>query len=143
LKQHSTTNAMTSFFQQSTSPSSVAIFQHYQCMEFTFHNSYVILEFVASTVIFWQSSLVRLFPPVVCSRAYVLFTLFMCVCIKWCLTHIVLCFFVLSVFVLCAQCFSFSGLSILDFPFGLSLIFYIILDLFLPWICMKYFSAVL
>jgi len=33
--------------------SSVAIFQHYQCMEFTFHNSYVILELVPSTVILW------------------------------------------------------------------------------------------
>ena len=29
--------------------SSVAIFQHHQCMEFTFHNSYVIRELVPST----------------------------------------------------------------------------------------------
>ena len=46
-------NAMTSLFQYSTSSSSVAIFQHHQHMEFTFHNSQVILEIVASTVIFW------------------------------------------------------------------------------------------
>jgi hypothetical protein len=36
-KQNSTTNVMTSLL-------SVAIFQHHQRMEFTFHNSYVILE---------------------------------------------------------------------------------------------------
>ena len=36
---------MTSFFQQSTSPSSVAIFQHYQWMEFTFHNSRVCAQY--------------------------------------------------------------------------------------------------
>jgi hypothetical protein len=36
-----------------TSLSSVAIFQHHQLMEFAFHNSYVILELVHSTVIFW------------------------------------------------------------------------------------------
>ena len=47
------TNAMTSHFQYSTSPSSVAIFQHHQHMEFTFHNSYVILELVPSTVLLW------------------------------------------------------------------------------------------
>ena len=34
-------------------PLSVAIFQHHQRMEFTFHNSYVILELVPSTGIFW------------------------------------------------------------------------------------------
>jgi hypothetical protein len=33
--------------------SSVAIFQHHQHKEFIFHNSYVILELVPSTVIFW------------------------------------------------------------------------------------------
>ena len=33
--------------------SSVAIFQYHQRMEFTFHNSCVILELVSSTVIFW------------------------------------------------------------------------------------------
>ena len=32
------------------------------------------------------------FPPVVCRRAHVLFTLFMFVCLRWCSTHIVLCF---------------------------------------------------
>ena len=32
---------------------SVAIFQHHQRMEFTFHNSYVIMELLSSTVIFW------------------------------------------------------------------------------------------
>jgi len=45
---------MTSLSQLSFfSRSSVAIFQHHQRMELTFHNSYVILELVASTVIFW------------------------------------------------------------------------------------------
>ena len=33
--------------------SSVAIFQQHQCMEFTFHSSYIILRLVPSTVIFW------------------------------------------------------------------------------------------
>ena len=37
----------------STSLSTVAIFQHQQHMEFTFHISYVILEFVSTTVILW------------------------------------------------------------------------------------------
>ena len=42
------------------------------------------------------------FPPVVCRRAHVLFTLFVFVCIQYCPTHIVLCsVFVLFVFVLC------------------------------------------
>ena len=44
---------MTSLFQWSTSPSLVAISKHYQRFEFTFHNSYVILELVPSTVIIW------------------------------------------------------------------------------------------
>ena len=39
--------------QWSTSLSSVAIFQHHQRIQFTFYNSYVILELVPSTVIFW------------------------------------------------------------------------------------------
>jgi hypothetical protein len=92
--------------------------------------------------------------PVVCRRAHVLFTLFMFVCIQWCLTHIVLCFLfcLSSSCVLCPQCFqflwnvhswlplrfsltficfvclrsvscvpnvaSFSGMFILDCPFG-------------------------
>jgi hypothetical protein len=43
---------MTLLFQLSTFPSSVAIFQHHQRMEFTFHNSYVILELVPRIVIF-------------------------------------------------------------------------------------------
>ena len=34
-------------------PLSVAIFQHHQRMELTFHNAYVILELVPSTMIFW------------------------------------------------------------------------------------------
>ena len=53
LKKNSTTNTMTSLFQLSTSLLSGAIFQHHQRMEFKFHNSYVILELVSSTVIFW------------------------------------------------------------------------------------------
>jgi hypothetical protein len=32
---------------------SIAIFQHHQRKEFTFHNSYIILELVRSVVIFW------------------------------------------------------------------------------------------
>ena len=44
---------MSSLFQQSTSLSSVAISQHHQRMRLTFHNSYVILEFVTGTVICW------------------------------------------------------------------------------------------
>ena len=34
-------------------PSSIAIFQHHHRMEFTFQNSYVILELGSSTLIFW------------------------------------------------------------------------------------------
>jgi len=51
--------------QKSASPSSVAIFQHHQRMAFTFHNLYVILELVHSTVIFltvlsyWRKSFSR------------------------------------------------------------------------------------
>jgi hypothetical protein len=41
--------------------------------------------------------------PVVCRRTHVLFTLFVFVCIKWCPTHIVLCFD-LFVIVLCTLC---------------------------------------
>ena len=52
-KQKSTTTAMTTLLQQSAFPSSVAIFQHHQHMEFTNHNSYFILELVPITVIFW------------------------------------------------------------------------------------------
>ena len=44
---------MTSFFQKSTSPSLVAIFQYHQRLKFTFHTLYVILELVSSTLIFW------------------------------------------------------------------------------------------
>ena len=32
------------------------IFQHHQCMAFTFHNPYVILELVPSIVIFWYKN---------------------------------------------------------------------------------------
>jgi len=32
------------------------------------------------------------YPPVVCRRVHVLFTLFVFVYVKWCPTHIVLCF---------------------------------------------------
>jgi hypothetical protein len=45
-------NAMTSLFQQLTSSSSVAIFQHPHHLELPFHNSYVIVDIVSSTVIF-------------------------------------------------------------------------------------------
>jgi len=38
---------------KSTSLSSVAILQHHQRVEFTFHNSYFILELMHVTVIFW------------------------------------------------------------------------------------------
>ena len=37
-KQNNTTNVLTSLFQKSTSLSSVALFQHHQRMELTFHN---------------------------------------------------------------------------------------------------------
>ena len=51
----------------------------------------------------------------VCRRAHVLFMLFVFVCIKWCPTNIVLCF--------SWSCeryvFSFSGLSIFYYPFGI------------------------
>ena len=57
-------------------------------------------------------------PPVACRRAHVLFTLFVFACIQWCPTHIVLCFWILS-----STCVpyvaSFSGLSIIDCPFGI------------------------
>ena len=46
LKTNSTTNVMTSLLQQSSSLSSVTIFQHHQRMELTFHNSYIFLELV-------------------------------------------------------------------------------------------------
>jgi hypothetical protein len=36
-----------------TAKSGKKTFQHYQRMEFIFHNSYIILELVSSTVIFW------------------------------------------------------------------------------------------
>ena len=36
-------------FSKSTSSSSAAIFQHHKCMEFTFHNSFFILELVPSS----------------------------------------------------------------------------------------------
>ena len=38
---------------------------------------------------------------VVCGRAHFLFTLFVFACAQWCTTDIVLCFFVLFVFILC------------------------------------------
>ena len=44
---------MTSPFQLSTSHSSVEIFKQHDRTEFTFRNSYVILELVISTLIFW------------------------------------------------------------------------------------------
>jgi len=44
---------MTSLFQQLTSSSSVAIFQHPHHLELPFHNSYVIVDIVSGTVIFW------------------------------------------------------------------------------------------
>jgi hypothetical protein len=51
--------------QRSSSPSSVALFQHHQRMEITFHNLYLILEVAHSTVIFltvlgyWRNSFSR------------------------------------------------------------------------------------
>ena len=56
--------------------------------------------------------------PVVCRRVHVLFTLFVFVCIKWCPTHIVLCFYFVFVSSSCVPYVaSFSGLSIFDCPF--------------------------
>ena len=52
---------MTSLFQQSTSLVSLATFQHNQRMEFTFHNSYVILELEPSTLISGQRVRVMVF----------------------------------------------------------------------------------
>ena len=40
-------------------------------------------------------------PPVIGKRAHVLFTLFVFDCVKWCPTYIMLCIFILFVFVLC------------------------------------------
>ena len=39
-------------------------------------------------------------PPVVCMRDHVLFNLFVFVCAKWCLTHILLCFCVVCLHLL-------------------------------------------
>ena len=52
-------NVMTSLFQQFTSYSSVAIFQHHQRMEFTFHNSYVILTVLSSVISGQNRRLIR------------------------------------------------------------------------------------
>jgi hypothetical protein len=41
------------------------------------------------------------YPPVICRREHVLFTLYVFVCVSWCPTHVVLCAFVLLVVVLC------------------------------------------
>jgi len=57
------------------------------------------------------------FPLVVCMRVHVLFTLFVFVCVWWCPTHIVFLFRFSSSCVTCVA--SFSGLSILDCPFGI------------------------
>jgi hypothetical protein len=54
-------------------------------------------------------------PPVVCSRAHVLFTLFVFACVKWYPTHIVLCF----CFVFLRLVVSFSELSMFECPFGI------------------------
>ena len=64
-------------------------------------------------------------PPVVCRRADVLFTLFVFVCVSWCLTHIELCLFFMFVFVLSCVPYvaSFSGLSVFDCPLRYSLTF--------------------
>ena len=61
-------------------------------------------------------------PPVVCRRAQVLFTLFVFVCVKRCPTHIVMYCVFMFCLSLSSSCVpnvaSFSGLSILDCPFG-------------------------
>jgi hypothetical protein len=54
------------------------------------------------------------FPPVVCRMAHILFTLSVFVCVEWCPTHIVLCFFLSSSSV--HYIASFSGLSIFVVP---------------------------
>ena len=53
-------------------------------------------------------------PPVVCRRAYVLFTIVVLVRVKWCPTHIVFCFLFVFLFFVVV---SFFGLSILDCPY--------------------------
>jgi hypothetical protein len=56
-------------------------------------------------------------PPVVCRRARVLFTLFVFVCIKWCLTHIVVC-----VCVVCLRlCYQFLWIVLFWLPLRCSL----------------------
>ena len=54
-------------------------------------------------------------PSVVCRRAHVLFTLFVFVRVKWCHTHIVLCY----CFAFLRLFASFSRLSIFDCLFGI------------------------
>jgi hypothetical protein len=49
-------------------------------------------------------------PPVVCRRAHVLFTIFVFVCVRWCPTHIVLCFCFVFIRLVC------PALSIFDSP---------------------------
>ena len=61
-----------------------------------------------------QSSKEILEAYVVCMRVHVLFRLFVFVCVEWCPTHIVLCFFLSSSCV--PYIASFSGLSILVVP---------------------------
>jgi hypothetical protein len=72
---------------------------------------------VVMSVTMFGSSL----PPVVCRRAYVLFTLFVFACVKKCPTYIVLCFCCVCLrLVSCVRnVVSFSGFSIFDFPFGI------------------------
>ena len=74
----------------------------------------VVSNTISTEKTIFESSL----PPSVCMRVHVLFTLFVFSCVKWCSTHIVLCF----LFGLTSSCVpnvaSVSGLSILDCPFG-------------------------
>jgi hypothetical protein len=71
-------------------------------------------------------------PPVVCRRDHVLFTLFVFVCVKWCPTHIVLCFCIvflrlvypmLSVTLDCPFCIAPSALSNVIAPSAFSKVY--------------------
>jgi hypothetical protein len=63
-------------------------------------------------------------PPAVCERAHVLFTLFVFACVKWCPTHIVLCF--------CSSCVPYvASFSVLCCVFVRPV--YPMLPVFLDW----------
>ena len=58
------------------------------------------------------------FPPVVCRRAHILFTLFVFACVWWCPTHIIQCFsFVCLRLVSCQLCYWFLWIVHFDCPF--------------------------